>query len=59
MSDAITFPDQLAEAPGRLTVSGAPEGVDAFALAHLAEKAGLIVHVARDEALSIGQVRNR
>jgi transcription-repair coupling factor (superfamily II helicase) len=35
--------------PGRVTVSGAPEGVDALVVAQLAKAGGEVLHVARDD----------
>ncbi|HVO14010.1 MAG TPA: transcription-repair coupling factor, partial [Alphaproteobacteria bacterium] len=42
--------DSIANRPGRTTVAGAPEGVDALVLAALAEGHGDVLHLARDDA---------
>jgi transcription-repair coupling factor (superfamily II helicase) len=42
--------NSIAKRPGRTTVAGAPEGVDALALAALAEGHGDVLHLARDDA---------
>ena len=42
--------DSIANRPGRTTVAGAPEGVDALVLAALAEGHRDVLHLARDDA---------
>ena len=44
-------PHHLFEQPGRTTIAGAPEGLDAWLLADLAaQAAGGVLHIARDDA---------
>ena len=44
-------PHHLFEKPGRTTIAGAPEGLDAWLLADLAARAaGGVLHIARDDA---------
>ncbi len=47
----MKFPEDCLRRPGRTTIAGAPEGVDALALAELARAAPErdILHIARDE----------
>ena len=42
--------DSIPKRPGRTTVAGAPDGVDALVLAELARGHGDVLHVARDDA---------
>ncbi len=44
-----TLAEKLAR-PGRITVTGAPEGCSAIEIARLAFDAGLVLHIARDDA---------